>query len=1277
MYRIVIVAITLNAFVCSALSPYDAIGLNALCSSCLHTPPWCDGPAIIPGDPCGFVGVACDLDGFVVALRLNNTGLRCAALPEMLYLMGYLQALDLSSNHLSGTLPVKWGLLMALTFLDLSRNTLTGELPDSWNAMSSLSRIILNNNQLTGTLPMLWAFLTSLNVFSIEFNAITGTLPKEYQAWSLVRGVYMHNNQIEGTLPDAWQYLSNVSEMYLGYNLIAGTLPREWASMTALTTLYLPENVISGTLPKEWCTMTALQQLLLYGNALSGTLPPEWGTFRQTRSLQMGGNLFTGTLPAQWSTMESLQILDLVANNITGELPAQWADAQNLTQVYLDMNALTGFVPPAWAHSSITTLSISHNSMVFPWPPCDVSFDTLHELYINHNPLGSRSTVNFSRWVPRLTHLSLKSCGLEVISDMPASLRVADFSTNPISIITLSALARFDFIDVTPTTVTAPTFDEHVNCTGIASSRISPFIISPLKYTPSDIAPCDSFYVEHINTFMTVGSDNMIHALLRFSSFVVSNVTGVDWSSRCASDLVVPRFVVQVLPTLEPFVAGVSWSGVSAGPISPKVSGIQVISFPVSNLLFDVSYTLRLNISVRDTLSSTEGINDHMDSVVSQKFVAPPCPNAVMAVAGSTNCVACPPFGTCDGSSVVKAKKGFWRKNASWLPFYKCDDGSNACDRTDTDGTDCSSDAYDAESFLCSECADGYTFSIGRVCIPCPAPDTQLIVVVVATGLTIIYLTLSIVMAMRVGKENSAAGCMHRLRHAAEKVQPLIIGGKMLLNYFVIVGLVSEAVLPIFLDSSPEVVLQSLTAAQTLIARLNVLGAASCMFPLTVPERLEWSLVILGGFLFVETGVSVLLALMLPSTFPGALHTAYGAASMTLQALYEFVLDAAGEAIGPCSTFMFYSASDNTEIMWTQSLVKDHSMECTGTVYTEMLVMGWLTVIVVGCGVPCAVLACYRNIRRQHDDIYAASVFNFLTENFTYGLWYWELVIMLRKMMGVVVITCVPREVQLQALLLYYLFWGAMHHWCRPFSYKKFNQMEYVSLSVGFLSVNSVMLVAASRPSVDDGYPEGIMSQGTTSVVMICLIAVIGANVLGTIALLICIASYVRTKWSHASTSVNCLEEKWALLAIPSDEEYASGNKVVEQRLNAKLEAAAFRLGQLLGWLVYEDGNIQKEEETLRQKVEEDEAQLRSVTGVWDVQVRSLAMRWKMEEEEAQLWSVIVAWRCLVGDEGGCRMMMRSEEFLARSLLQAQTEERVYRVLLQDIELNVRHHGLL
>ena len=60
--------------------------------------------------------------------------------------------------------------------------------------------------------------------------------------------------------------------------------------------------------------------------------------------------------------------------------------------------------------------------------------------------------------------------------------------------------------------------------------------------------------------------------------------------------------------------------------------------------------------------------------------------------------------------------------------------------------------------------------------------------------------------------------------------------------------------------------------------------------------------------------------------------------------------------------------------------------------------------------------------------------------------------------------------------------------------------------------------------------------------------------------------------------------------------------------------------------------------------------------------------------ENGGVRSVIVAWRCLVGEEGAGRRMMRCSEFVARSLLQVQTEERVHRVQVQDYELHARHH---
>ena len=74
---------------------------------------------------------------------------------------------------------------------------------------------------------------------------------------------------------------------------------------------------------------------------------------------------------------------------------------------------------------------------------------------------------------------------------------------------------------------------------------------------------------------------------------------------------------------------------------------------------------------------------------------------------------------------------------------------------------------------------------------------------------------------------------------------------------------------------------------------------------------------------------------------------------------------------------------------------------------------------------------------------------------------------------------------------------------------------------------------------------------GVSSLIMICFIIAMGASILRTMAVIARIAGYVQTEWSRAShqVSVKSLEsqEKWIPLTIPSEEEYSSGDKAVEQ----------------------------------------------------------------------------------------------------------------------------------
>ncbi|KAK7815915.1 receptor-like protein 1 [Quercus suber] len=58
-------------------------------------------------------------------------------------------ALNLSSNHLEGSIPITLSQLIGLEVLDLSNNSLSGEIPTSLTTMTSLTQLILANNMLS------------------------------------------------------------------------------------------------------------------------------------------------------------------------------------------------------------------------------------------------------------------------------------------------------------------------------------------------------------------------------------------------------------------------------------------------------------------------------------------------------------------------------------------------------------------------------------------------------------------------------------------------------------------------------------------------------------------------------------------------------------------------------------------------------------------------------------------------------------------------------------------------------------------------------------------------------------------------------------------------------------------------------------------------------------------------------------------------------------------------------------------------------------------------
>ncbi|CAN0923966.1 Protein NSP-INTERACTING KINASE 3 [Linum grandiflorum] len=126
-------------------------------------------------DPCSWRMVTCTPDGYVSALGLPSQSLSGTLSPSIGNL-SYLQSVLLQNNAISGPIPSSIGKLEKLQTLDLSNNSFYGEIPASLGDLKMLNYLRLNNNSLTGPCPQSLSNIQAL--VDLSFNNLSGSLPK-------------------------------------------------------------------------------------------------------------------------------------------------------------------------------------------------------------------------------------------------------------------------------------------------------------------------------------------------------------------------------------------------------------------------------------------------------------------------------------------------------------------------------------------------------------------------------------------------------------------------------------------------------------------------------------------------------------------------------------------------------------------------------------------------------------------------------------------------------------------------------------------------------------------------------------------------------------------------------------------------------------------------------------------------------------------------------------------------------------------------------------------
>ncbi|XP_050386416.1 receptor-like protein EIX2 [Argentina anserina] len=107
--------------------------------------------------------------------------------------LGLVKRIDLSSNKLTGEIPIEITHLVGLVSLNLSRNHLTGRIPPEIGKLESLDSLDLSRNKMHGGIPESLAHIDRLGAMDLSYNNLSGKIPTGTQLQGFDASSYIGN----------------------------------------------------------------------------------------------------------------------------------------------------------------------------------------------------------------------------------------------------------------------------------------------------------------------------------------------------------------------------------------------------------------------------------------------------------------------------------------------------------------------------------------------------------------------------------------------------------------------------------------------------------------------------------------------------------------------------------------------------------------------------------------------------------------------------------------------------------------------------------------------------------------------------------------------------------------------------------------------------------------------------------------------------------------------------------------------------------------------------
>ncbi|KAK7819792.1 mdis1-interacting receptor like kinase 2 [Quercus suber] len=303
----------------------------------------------------------------LVSLSLWNTGLR-GSIPQQIGTLSKLILLDLSSNNLTGHLPLFLTNLTQLESFYIYQILISGPIPEELGNIKNLQILYLGYNKLTGLIPSALGHLTNLRVLYLSSNMITGSIPNKLGDLKNLQVLFLGNNKLTGLIPSALGHLTNLRGLYLSSNMITGSIPNKLGDLENLRVLSLGNNKLTGLIASVLCIFTDLHNmtyLYLNSNQFNGSIPIEIGNMKSLTYLNLSNNNIVGEIPSTIRHLTNLSFLSLSWNQISGSIPIELANCSSLANLSLSHNYLNRSIPSQFSDLiSLRFIDLSYNNLI-------------------------------------------------------------------------------------------------------------------------------------------------------------------------------------------------------------------------------------------------------------------------------------------------------------------------------------------------------------------------------------------------------------------------------------------------------------------------------------------------------------------------------------------------------------------------------------------------------------------------------------------------------------------------------------------------------------------------------------------------------------------------------------------------------------------------------------------------------------------------------------------------------------------------------------------------